>query len=174
MLHEQLQLKRDSELAEKEIVKLRNEKLKADIRNKSKQLANQTMDVLQKNRFLTDIKLEMIDLKKKAQSEEVRSSMRKMIRKIDRNIEDEHTHKIFETNFDQVHENFLARLQVAFPNLSAKDLRLCAYLRLNLSSKEIAPLLNISVRGVEISRYRLRKKLNLNHQQHLADFILGF
>ena len=174
MLHKQLQLKRDSELAEKEIVKLRNDKLRADIRHKSKQLANQTMDVLQKNRFLTDIKLEMIELKKRAQSEEVKSSMRRMIRKIDRNIEDEDTLKVFETSFDQVHENFLRRLREAYPELTAKDLRLCAYLRLNLSSKEIAPLLNISIRGVEISRYRLRKKLNLHHEEHLADFILAF
>jgi len=174
MLHKQLELKRDSELAEKEIVKLRNDKLRADIRHKSKQLANQTMDVLQKNRFLTDIKLEMVELKKRAQSEEVKSSMRRMIRKIDRNIEDEDTQKVFETNFDQVHENFLRRLREVFPELTAKDLRLCAYLRLNLSSKEIAPLLNISIRGVEISRYRLRKKLNLDHKEHLAEFILGF
>ncbi|MEA1878196.1 MAG: triple tyrosine motif-containing protein [Bacteroidota bacterium] len=174
MLHKQLQLKRDSALAEKEIVKLRNDKLRADIRHKSKQLANQTMDVLQKNRFLTDIKLEMVDLKRKAQSDEVKSSMRKMIRKIDRNIEDEDTHKVFEISFDQVHENFLRRLLESYPELTAKDLRLCAYLRLNLSSKEIAPLLNISIRGVEISRYRLRKKLNLDHKEHLAEFILGF
>ncbi|MBT4398780.1 MAG: hypothetical protein HOD37_04800, partial [Bacteroidetes bacterium] len=81
---------------------------------------------------------------------------------------------VFETSFDQVHENFLRRLREAYPELTAKDLRLCAYLRLNLSSKEIAPLLNISIRGVEISRYRLRKKLNLHHEEHLADFILAF
>ncbi len=78
------------------------------------------------------------------------------------------------TNFDQVHENFLLRLREAFPELTAKDLRLCAFLRLNLSSKEIAPLLNISARGVEISRYRLRKKLQLDHKEHLTDFILRF
>ena len=97
-----------------------------------------------------------------------------MVRKIDRNIEDEDSLRIFETNFDQVHENFLSRLREAYPQLTSKDLRLCAYLRLNLSSKEIAPLLNISIRGVEISRYRLRKKLDLDHREHLADFILRF
>jgi DNA-binding CsgD family transcriptional regulator len=174
MLHKNLKLKRDSELAEREIVKLRNEKLRAEVRHKSKELANQTMGIIQKNKFLTDIKEEMVRLKSHAQSEEVKTSMKKMIRKIDRNIEDEDTQLIFETNFDQVHENFLLRLREAYPELTARDLRLCAYLRLNLSSKEIAPLLNISIRGVEISRYRLRKKMNLPHSEHLADFILRF
>jgi len=174
MLHKQLKLKRAAEQSEKEIVKLRNDKLRSDIRHKSKELANQTMGVLQKNRFLTEIKNEMVRLKKQAQNEEVISFMNKMIRKINRNIEDEDTHRIFETNFDQVHENFIQRLQESFPHLTAKDLRLCAYLRMNLSSKEIAPLLNISTRGVEISRYRLRKKLDLDHNESLADFILKF
>ncbi len=174
MLHKNLKLKRDSELAEREIVKLRNEKLRAEVRHKSKELANQTMGIIQKNKFLTDIKEEMVRLKGHAQSEEVKTSMKKMIRKIDRNIEDEDTQLIFETNFDQVHENFLLRLREAYPELTARDLRLCAYLRLNLSSKEIAPLLNISIRGVEISRYRLRKKMNLPHSEHLTDFILRF
>lgn len=174
MLHKQLKLQRDSELAEKEIVKLRNDKLRADIRHKSKELANRTMGIIQKNKFLTDVKDEMIRLKEQAQNEEVRMSLKKMIRKIDRNIEDEDTQKVFETNFDQVHENFLLRLREAHPELTSRDLRLCAYLRLNLSSKEIAPLLNISIRGVEISRYRLRKKLGLGHQEHLSDYILRF
>lgn len=174
MLHQQLKLKRDSERAEKEIVKLRNDKLRADIRHKSKELANQTLGIIQKNKFLTEIKDEMVRLKRRAQNEDVKASMTKMIRKIDRNIEDEDTQQIFETNFDQVHENFMARLRLEYPHLTAKDLRLCAYLRLNLSSKEIAPLLNISVRGVEISRYRLRKKLYLDHKEHLTDFILRF
>jgi ligand-binding sensor domain-containing protein/DNA-binding CsgD family transcriptional regulator len=174
MHHKQLQLQRDSELAEKEIVKLRNDKLLADIRHKSKELANRTMGIIQKNKFLTDIKEEMVRLKKQAQNEEIRSSMKRMIRNIDRNIEDEDTQKVFETNFDQVHENFLQRLSETHPELSSRDLRLCAYLRLNLSSKEIAPLLNISVRGVEISRYRLRKRLKLDHQEHLTDYILRF
>ncbi len=174
MLHKQLKLKRESELAEKEIEKLRNDKLRADIRHKSKELANQTMGIIQKNRFLTEIKEEMLFMKKKAQSEDVKNTLRRMLRKIDWNIEDKNSQKVFEMNFDQVHENFILRMKNAYPDLTAKDLRMCAYLRLNLSTKEIAPLLNISVRGVEISRYRLRKKLILDHNENLADYILRF
>jgi DNA-binding CsgD family transcriptional regulator len=81
---------------------------------------------------------------------------------------------MFENLFDQAHENFFRRLKLAYPDLTPSDFRLCAYLRMNLSSKEIAPLLNISIRGVEEKRYRLRKKLNLTADQNLTDFIIGF
>jgi DNA-binding CsgD family transcriptional regulator len=81
---------------------------------------------------------------------------------------------MFEHLFDQAHENFFKRLKTSFPDLTTSDLRLCAYLRLNLSSKEIAPLLNISVRGVEEKRYRIRKRLGLSSDQGLSDFIVSF
>jgi DNA-binding CsgD family transcriptional regulator len=67
----------------------------------------------------------------------------------------------FAVHFDKVHSDFLQILKAAYPVLSSHELKLCAYLRMNLSSKEIAQLENISVRGVEISRYRLRKKLKI-------------
>jgi len=71
-----------------------------------------------------------------------------------------------------VHNNFLTTLKIRFPDLSSTDLKLCAYLRLNLSSKEIAQLMNISLKGVEISRYRIRKKLNLATEINLYDFLI--
>ena len=79
---------------------------------------------------------------------------------------------LFEQHFDQVHENFLKRIKEIHPGLTPKDLKICAYLRMNLSSKEIAPLLNISVRGVEISRYRLRKKLGLERDDNLIEYLM--
>ncbi|WP_432327011.1 helix-turn-helix transcriptional regulator [Mucilaginibacter sp. P25] len=78
----------------------------------------------------------------------------------------------FSMYFDQVHNNFLATMKAKFPGLSSTDLKLCAYLRLNLSSKEIAQLLNISLKGVEISRYRVRKKLQLATETNLYDFLM--
>src|SRR5580698_4811844 len=75
--------------------------------------------------------------------------------------------------FDNVHSDFLHILKNAYPNLSAHELKLSAYLRMNLSSKEIAQLENISVRGVEISRYRLRKKLRIPTETNLFDFLIA-
>jgi DNA-binding NarL/FixJ family response regulator len=78
----------------------------------------------------------------------------------------------FALYFDEVHNNYLTTLKTKFPQLSNTDLKLCAYLRLNLSSKEIAQLLNISLKGVEVSRYRLRKKLGLATEVNLHDFLV--
>ncbi|HMG07022.1 MAG TPA: hypothetical protein VK609_00865, partial [Mucilaginibacter sp.] len=78
----------------------------------------------------------------------------------------------FAIYFDQVHNNFLSIMKTRFPGLSPTDLKLCAYLRLNLTSKEIAQLMNISLKGVEISRYRVRKKLMLSTAVNLYDFLI--
>ncbi|MCX6265797.1 MAG: hypothetical protein NTW16_00355, partial [Bacteroidetes bacterium] len=82
--------------------------------------------------------------------------------------------QVFEELFDQAHENFFRRLKTAFPELTQSDLKLCAYLKLNLSSKEIAPLLNISYRGVETRRFRLRRRLSLDSDNNLVEFVLQF
>ena len=80
--------------------------------------------------------------------------------------------RVFDANFDRAHEQFMKTLKGNYRELTPSDLRLCAFLRMNLSSKEIAPLLGISVRGVENHRYRLRKKLNLDADGNLTDFII--
>ena len=80
----------------------------------------------------------------------------------------------FSIHFDQVHQNFFKRLKQKYPQLSKSDYQLGSYLRMNLTTKEIAPLLNISIRGVEIRRYRLRKKLGLDSKQNLNEFMLQF
>jgi DNA-binding CsgD family transcriptional regulator len=78
----------------------------------------------------------------------------------------------FAQHFDKVHGNFLTVLKNRYPVLTPNELKLSAYLRMNLSSKEVAQLMNISVRGVEISRYRLRKKLQLPTEVNLFDFLI--
>jgi DNA-binding CsgD family transcriptional regulator len=70
-----------------------------------------------------------------------------------------------------VHHEFFTELKAFFPDLTQKELRLCAFVRMNLTNKEIASILNISVRGVETARYRLRKRLSLNHEEDMAEFL---
>jgi len=84
------------------------------------------------------------------------------------------TGRVFEELFDQAHENFFKRLKTTYPELTQSDLKLCAYLKLNLSSKEIAPLLNISFRGVETRRFRLRRRLSLDSDHNLVEFVMQF
>src|SRR5690606_5252453 len=101
-------------------------------------------------------------------------NIRSVLGEIDRNINSEDDWKFFEDAFNNADKDFLKRIKARHDNLTHHDLRLCAYLRLNLSSKEIAPLLNISVRSVEMKRYRLRKKFDLPHPDNLTDYILNF
>jgi DNA-binding CsgD family transcriptional regulator len=95
-----------------------------------------------------------------------------LVNLIDSNISSSHDWKVFESNFNQVHEEFLKKLQLEHPQLSHGDLKLAAYLRMNLSTKEIAQLLNITVRSVELKRYRLRKKLNITTDENLNDLMM--
>ena len=119
-----------------------------------------------KKQFLGKIKT---DLKKITDVSKVSS----VIKTIDRNLNNEDDWKFFEEAFNNADKEFLQKIKNSHPNLTNNDLKLCAYLRLNLSSKDIAPLLNISLRSVEIKRYRLRKKMNLTHNEGLTDYILS-
>ncbi|MFT7251764.1 MAG: AraC family chitin signaling transcriptional activator, partial [Flavobacterium sp.] len=100
-------------------------------------------------------------------------SIKSIISTITRNVKEEDTWNVFKEAFDNADKDFIKKVKELHPSLTPNDLRLCAYLRLNLSSKEIAPLINISVRSVEIKRYRLRKKMDLTHEQGLVEYVLS-
>lgn len=87
---------------------------------------------------------------------------------------DEEYWEIFRNNFDLIHQHFFRNLRKQYPTLTTNDLRFCAYLRLNLSTKDIASLTGLSIRGVEGARYRLRKKLNLQEGTDLSTFLIDF
>jgi DNA-binding CsgD family transcriptional regulator len=146
--------------------------LQTEVIHKSKELANSTMNIIHKNQILTDLKNEMMEMSDNQSGIDI-SEIKSLIRKIDIELEDKQNWSVFETHFDRVHENFFQRLREKHEELSPKDLRMCAFLRMNLSSKEIAPLQNISIRSVEISRYRLRRKLKIPHEQNLTDYIMN-
>jgi ligand-binding sensor domain-containing protein/DNA-binding CsgD family transcriptional regulator len=158
--------------SEKELIRLRNEKLRSDNLHKAKELANLTFSLIQKNQVLIDFKSELEQVKKYSESNKlVTEDLRRLIRKVNKDIDKEENWEVFEDYFDTVHENFFIKLKKKFPDLTSKDLRLCAYLRMNLATKEIAPLMNITVRGVEIGRYRLRRKLELDRNVNFTSFL---
>jgi ligand-binding sensor domain-containing protein len=168
------ELQRDALIAEKEVIKLRNEKLIHEMKTKNKELADQTMLQIQKNKFLINLKAELHRIAAENNDLNSNSNIKKLIRKIDHDINNENNWKILETHFSNVHEEFLTRLKTEYPHISPAELRLCACLRMNISTKDIAGLLNLSVRGIEASRYRLRKTLNLDRSENLTDFILSY
>jgi len=162
------------EKRERELILLRNKNLRTEVEHKSKELANSTMSMIKKNEFLLDLKQLLTRQKEQLGTRYPDKYFNDIVKKIDKNISSHDDWQIFETNFEQAHEQFLRKIKDDFPDLTAKDLRMCAYLRMNLSSKEIAPLLGITVRGVENHRYRLRKKMGLNHDDNLIDLILKY
>ena len=87
-------------------------------------------------------------------------------------MNDERDWHLFEHSFNEAHESFFIKLKKLHPALVPNDLKLCAYLHMNMSSKEMSSLLNISLRGVEIRRYRLRKKLEVPHDKNLSEFLM--
>lgn len=161
------------EIRESQLIKLRNEKLRSELAYKSKELANSTMSIIRKNEFLLELK-ELLKQQKITIGDRFPNKYyQALLKKIDRNLSGGDDWKIFEAHLEKAHEPFIQKLLKKYPDLSHSDLRLCTYLRMNLSSKEIAPLLHISVRGVENHRYRLRKKLDINPNRNLTDFILS-
>ena len=167
------QFEEQMEAAEKEVVYLKNERLEVEMRHKNKELANSTYHIIQKNKFLNTLKQELSKLSESAKSDFVEKELKKISRKIDRDIQEEKNWEVFERYFDEVHQEFNKRLKELHPDLTPNEIRLCAYLRMNISSKEIAPLMNISIRGVEVSRYRVRKKLNLDRNINLTEYIMN-
>jgi AraC family chitin signaling transcriptional activator len=150
---------------EKNLVELRNAKLRSDIEHRNKELAISTMAMIKKNETLSELKDELDNLPKTPESK----SLKKML---DKNLNSKQDWLTFEEAFNNADKDFFKKIKELHPSLSSGDLRLCVYLRLNLSSKEIAPLLNISPRSVEIKRYRLRKKLALSRDDSLTSYIV--
>ncbi|MFP4470543.1 MAG: triple tyrosine motif-containing protein [Bacteroidales bacterium] len=168
------QLQTEALKSEKELIRLRNEKLRSEMIQKDKELANNTMQMIQKNKSLSSIKKDLLKLSRDIGDDIITGQVQSMVRKINRDMDSDRQWEVFESHFESVHEEFLKRLKAKYPDLTPRELKLCAYLRLNISSKEIATLMNISTRGVEISRYRLRKKLRLEHDINLTEFIISF
>ncbi|MGY6562611.1 MAG: triple tyrosine motif-containing protein [Luteibaculaceae bacterium] len=165
------EFKKEVEKSEQEVNQLLNEKLKAEVSFKNSQLTSTTMHLVQKSEILQKLKTELTKLSKEVPTD-YRRKIETLTRELDSDFKLDNSWEQFEQYFDQVQENFFKNLREKYPELTPKDQKLCAYLRMNLSTKEIAPLLNISVRGVEISRYRLRKKLNLDSDRNLVEFIM--
>ncbi|CAM4204177.1 triple tyrosine motif-containing protein [Zobellia nedashkovskayae] len=167
MLESQQEIQLKYIKSEQEMIRLKNEKLNQEIESKNSELAISTMSLVKRNELLRRVKKE---LKK---SNDIFNKTHPVVKLIDKNLNSSKDRKIFMEAFNNTDREFLTRAKELHPNLSSNDLKFCAYLRLNLSSKEIAPLLNISVKSVEVRRSRLRKKLDLKRETKLTDYILS-
>jgi ligand-binding sensor domain-containing protein/DNA-binding CsgD family transcriptional regulator len=150
---------------EQQLMHFKNLDLQKDIDSKNRELGLSTMNLIKRNELLGTIKKELGNTKNI-------NDIKEVIELINNNLNTSDDWKLFEEAFKNTDKGFMKKLKSEHSNLTSNDLRLCTYLRLNLSSKEIAPLLNISIRSVEVKRYRLRKKMNLPHEASLSSYIL--
>lgn len=166
-------LKKEAEATEKQIVRLEHEKLQAELAGKSRELANSAMSLVYKNELLQKLSQEIAKLKDADGIHIPEDQQRKIQNVINDGMNDDRDWNLFENSFNEAHDSFFRKLKAQHPDLVPNDLKLCAFLHMNMSSKEMASLLNISLRGVEIRRYRLRKKLNVPHDKNLVEFLMG-
>ncbi|GAA0893417.1 hypothetical protein GCM10009122_30960 [Fulvivirga kasyanovii] len=158
---------------ELENARLRKEELELELNYKNKELTSYTMNFIQKNELIKELK-EAIQKIIKGADAGMRKDLNKLIRLIDSTIGVDKDWENFKLFFEQVHQDFFDQLKAEFPELTGSDLKLCALVRLNLSMKETSALLGISAESVKTARYRLRKKLNLESGENLMDFLIGF
>ncbi len=172
-LEKEAQHIREVEQSKAALSEIKHEKLEVEIKYKNQELATTTLHLVQKAEILLTVQEALGQIRQKNTDAAVNKEIQHLLNLLNFDVKLDEDWEHFAHHFDQVHVDFLKQLRDHFPQLSASDFKLCAYLRMNLSTKEIAPLLNISVRGVEGSRYRLRKKLNLPNDANLTEFILS-
>ncbi len=160
--------------SEEAIGKLKEEKVKAELEYKQRELASTAMHVVQKNETLGKIKGELLTLKKMNKDSLLSKEIQKMINMLNQDEIIDDGWEQFMFHFNQLHGDFYNRLNAQYPELTPKDLKMCTYLRMNLSTKEMASLLNVTIRGIEASRYRLRKKIRLDKEDNLTEFLMKF
>lgn len=159
----EMELKAENELNIQEYEK---HILELELQSKSSEVAGKSLSIAKQSEMIENIQ-GILD--SETDFNKLKSEIKKAI-KI--NAVNKHEWETFESNLNQIHNEFIINLFKKFPNLTSKDVKLCIYLKMNLSSKEIAPMMNISFRGVELHRYRLRKKLNLTQEENLSKFLL--
>ncbi|MBN1598755.1 MAG: hypothetical protein JW894_10705 [Bacteroidales bacterium] len=176
---QRMQLNQEHVIVEKlrrdfEIVSMQNEQLKEDIDKKNKKIASQALKQVANNEKLETILGNILELKNKYKNTRLQQDLNILQYDIEKEIANGSTRVEFNENINLLYDNFIERFAKEHPKLTHKDLKICAYIRMNKSNKEIARLLNITSGSLEISRYRIRKKLSLTLGTNLNDYILRF
>ena len=149
------------------------EKIRSDLENKNRELAITTMYIVKKNEKLIQVRNMMHELKENILANN-KSRFLEILTSIDNDVKNQDNWESFELNFNLIHNNFIARFIEKYPTLSQNDVKICAYMRMNLSSKEIANLLSITPKSLETNRVRIRKRIKLDSSVYLGNYIMRF
>lgn len=146
--------------------------LKIRLKEDEKNLVNLTMENVKRNSMLNEIRLDadIVNLTG-ADSKTLLKKLKNILKRIDYYLNNDDTQALFEKYFNEIHDGFYDKLLKSHPDLSKTEMKLCAYIKLNLNTKEIAAYMNIAPASVDVARYRLRKKLNLSQDINLQKYI---
>ncbi|MGO4772465.1 triple tyrosine motif-containing protein [Flavobacterium sp. W22_SRS_FK3] len=172
-LERESKIRHDQHELEKEIEKLKSDKLQIKILAKDKELVNNSLQVVKKNKTLNTIISKLKDIDANILDDSTKSEFNKLHKSIVKEVNTDKSWKDLEKHIKNVHFDFLKRLKEKYPTISPRELDLSTYLLMNMSTKEIAEIMNISNGGVELARYRLRKKLGLNKKENLIGFLMS-
>jgi hypothetical protein len=150
-------------------LELEQEKLRQKVEYKNKELALNMMYLAEKSEFISAIGRELEALKSDAKREN-RQLIQQVINQLKKNS-DSNAWEEFEMRFVEVHEEFYEALNSAYPGLTPNEKRLCAFLRMNMTTKEISALTHQSVKSINMARFRLRKKMNMEQDENLISFL---
>jgi hypothetical protein len=163
--------RRESErLIREHEIQMENQRLAQENVYKNMELANASMHLIEKNTLLEGIKGELMEIRRTKGNLLSGKELQNILKRINENKTFDDDRQLFETSFEEIHGDFFKKLKAIKPNLTHDDLKLAAFIKMNLPSKDLAPIFNISVRGLENRRYRLRKKLNLDHDINLSHY----
>lgn len=171
-LEKESKIKQEQYQLEKEVEKLNREKLQTKILLKDKELVNNSLQVVKKNKTLNGIIQKLKEMDDGSINDETKFQLNKLKKHVAKEINNDNSWKDLEKHVKNVHFEFLKRLKEQYPTISPRELDLSTYLLLNMSTKEIAEVMNISKGGVELARYRLRKKLGLSRKENLTGFLM--
>ncbi|WP_231131645.1 triple tyrosine motif-containing protein [Flavobacterium hydrophilum] len=172
-LEKESKIRQEQHELEKEIEKLKSDKLQIKILAKDKELVNNSLQVVKKNKTLNTIISKLKDIDTNILDDSTKTEFSKLHKSIVKEVNTDKSWKDLEKHIKNVHFDFLKRLKEKYPTISPRELDLSTYLLMNMSTKEIAEIMNISNGGVELARYRLRKKLGLNKKENLIGFLMS-
>lgn len=171
---EQSKLEAERQAEEQKIQQIKREMLEAELQNKNNELSLQTSALVKRNQAIQKL-LDELERQKETLAERYPNKLyMRMKTLMEESLNDQADWLLFESHFNSAHQNFIDRLRQQYSDITTGDLRICCLLRMNLSTKEIASLLNVSVRAIELRRYRLRKRLGLDGDTNLIDFLIRF
>jgi DNA-binding CsgD family transcriptional regulator len=172
-LEKEARIRQEQFNLEKEIEKLKNDKLQINLLAKDKELVTNSLQVVKKNKILNGIIQRLKDIDTSAFDENTKFQFEKLRKSILKEVNSDKSWKDLEKHIKNVHFEFLKRLKEKHPTISPRELDLSTYLLMNMSTKEIAEIMNISGGGVELARYRLRKKLDLTKKESLTGYLMS-